>query len=63
MAIELAAFVRRCLGEANYAIVLGRNAAAVVQQQQGATRRTWEMLETLLPHTVRRLPMPHSDAA
>ncbi len=34
---ELSGFVRRCLEESNYASLLGRNAATVVRQQQGAT--------------------------
>jgi 3-deoxy-D-manno-octulosonic-acid transferase len=47
---ELTAFARRCLEDSCFATTLGRNAAAVVQQQQGATSRTWKLLEPLLPN-------------
>ena len=46
---ELTAFVRRCLAETEYAASLGRRAAALVRRQHGATARTWELLEPLLP--------------
>jgi 3-deoxy-D-manno-octulosonic-acid transferase len=45
---ELTAFVRRCLEDHGYAAALGANAAVVVQAQQGATERTWKLLEPLL---------------
>jgi 3-deoxy-D-manno-octulosonic-acid transferase len=46
---ELTGFVRRCLEDHGYAAALGANAAAVVKAQQGATERTWKLLEPLLP--------------
>jgi hypothetical protein len=49
---ELTAFVRRCLSETGYATELGRRAIALVKEQQGATARTWDLLEPLLPRAV-----------
>lgn len=49
---ELTAFVRRCLSEPGYAAELGRRAIALVKEQQGATARTWDLLEPLLPRAV-----------
>jgi 3-deoxy-D-manno-octulosonic-acid transferase len=60
---DLTAFVSRCLADVNYATSLGKHAATVVQQQQGATRRTWELLERLLPGADQKLAMARSDAA
>ncbi len=60
---ELTAFLRRCLDDSSYASSLGRNAASVVQQQQGAARRTWELLEPLLASADYKQSLPHSDAA
>jgi 3-deoxy-D-manno-octulosonic-acid transferase len=45
---ELTAFVRRCLEDSNYAAALAENAKALVRQQQGATQRTWALVEPLL---------------
>jgi 3-deoxy-D-manno-octulosonic-acid transferase len=42
---ELTEFVRRCLEEPGYANTLGKNAVAVVKAQQGATLRTWNLIE------------------
>ncbi len=60
---ELSGFVRRCLEQSNYASLLGRNAATVVRQQQGATGRTWELLEPLLPCAPHKQAILRSDAA
>src|SRR5262249_38627115 len=46
---ELTAFVRRCLEDPPFASELGARAAALVYQQQGATIRTWSLLEPLIP--------------
>lgn len=45
---ELTAFVQRCLEDIEYRSTLGQAAASVVKQQQGATRRTWELMASLL---------------
>jgi 3-deoxy-D-manno-octulosonic-acid transferase len=50
---ELTAFVRRSLEDADYRNTLGHVAAKVVAQQQGATRRTGELLEPLLLPAIR----------
>ena len=50
-AAELAQFVRRCLEEATYRESLGRRAQQLVQQQLGATERTWAVLAPLLAST------------
>lgn len=45
---ELTSFVRRCLDLPGFAQCLGQNGVAVVRNQQGATRRTWEAIEPLI---------------
>ncbi len=45
---ELTAFVRRCLQTPQYALGLGRRARALVLEQQGATRRTIDLLVPLV---------------
>jgi 3-deoxy-D-manno-octulosonic-acid transferase len=45
---ELEAFVRRALAEPAWAATLGRRAAELVASQQGATRRTVELLRPLV---------------
>jgi 3-deoxy-D-manno-octulosonic-acid transferase len=45
---ELTSFVRRCLEQPGFAQCLGQNGVAVVRNQQGATRRTWEAIEPLI---------------
>jgi len=47
--VELTAFVRRCLDDPAYAADLGQRARSVVASQLGATRRTLELIERLLP--------------
>ncbi len=49
---ELTTFVRRCLTDKTYAATLGQNAKELVKEQQGATARTWTLLEPLLPAAV-----------
>jgi 3-deoxy-D-manno-octulosonic-acid transferase len=49
---ELTAFVRRCLTDKTYAAALGQHAKELVKEQQGATARTWTLLEPLLPPAV-----------
>ena len=49
---ELTGFVRRCLSDSDYARELGCNAAELVKAQQGATARTWALIEPLLPPRV-----------
>jgi 3-deoxy-D-manno-octulosonic-acid transferase len=44
---ELQRFVERCLSEPDYAVSLGRRAAELVQQQQGATELTMGSLRPL----------------
>lgn len=46
---ELAAFVGRCLSEPHWAAELGASAQRLVQRQLGATTRTIERIERLLP--------------
>ena len=46
---ELTAFVRRCLDDTDYVAAIGQNASAIVSRQQGATSRTWALVEHLLP--------------
>jgi len=48
---ELESFVRRCLKDPAYADALGARARALVAEQLGATRRTVDLLEPLLPAT------------
>ena len=48
---ELEAFVRRCLDDPAYADALGARARALVAEQLGATRRTVDLIEPLLPAT------------
>jgi 3-deoxy-D-manno-octulosonic-acid transferase len=45
---DLTEFVRCCLEESDYGHSLGQYAKAVVKVQQGATRRTWKLIEPLL---------------
>jgi len=45
---ELTAFVRRSLEDSAFAPSLGARAAALVRQQQGATSRTWSLIEERL---------------
>lgn len=45
---QLAAFVRRCLEDTAYRAALGGRAQALVVSQQGATRRTLELLARLV---------------
>jgi 3-deoxy-D-manno-octulosonic-acid transferase len=52
---ELEAFVRRCLEEPSYASELGGRAQQLVRSQLGATARTVELLEGLLPELVDRI--------
>jgi 3-deoxy-D-manno-octulosonic-acid transferase len=49
---ELTAFVRRCLTDLSYVSALGQNATRLVKRQQGATERTWTIIEPLLPCAV-----------
>jgi 3-deoxy-D-manno-octulosonic-acid transferase len=49
---ELTAFVRRCLNEPDFAGALGRRAVELVKKQQGATARTWALLEPMLSSPV-----------
>ncbi|HZZ27001.1 MAG TPA: 3-deoxy-D-manno-octulosonic acid transferase [Pirellulales bacterium] len=49
---QLTDFVRRCLSDFAYANDLGRNAAELVKAQQGATTRTWALIEPLLASSV-----------
>src|SRR5207249_2118457 len=46
---ELTAFVRRCLEDPAFAANLGQRAYELVRQQQGATGRTWALIQALLP--------------
>ncbi len=50
---EMEAFVRRCLADPAHAEDLGSNARRLVASQLGATARTVELLESLLPNTSR----------
>jgi 3-deoxy-D-manno-octulosonic-acid transferase len=45
---ELTAFVRRCLETPQFALELGQRARALVLEQQGATRRTIDLLTPLV---------------
>jgi 3-deoxy-D-manno-octulosonic-acid transferase len=45
---EFTAFVRRCLDTPDYARELGQRARALVLEQQGATRRTIDLLAPLV---------------
>jgi 3-deoxy-D-manno-octulosonic-acid transferase len=47
-ASELEAFVRRCLDEPKHVAAFGTRAQSLVQSQLGATRRTVELLKSLL---------------
>lgn len=49
---QLIAFVRRCLDEPQWAAALGARASRFVASQQGATRRTWDLIEPLLEMSV-----------
>ena len=51
--VEFTAFVRRCLETPQFAHELGQRARALVLEQQGATRRTVDLLAPLVspPHT------------
>ncbi|HEY5311052.1 MAG TPA: 3-deoxy-D-manno-octulosonic acid transferase [Pirellulales bacterium] len=56
---QLTAFVRRCLDEPQWAADLGARASRFVASQQGATRRTWELLEPLVSdNALAAGPMP-----
>ena len=46
---DIEAFVRRCLTQPDYAAALGGRARALVAEQLGATRRTVDLIEPLLP--------------
>jgi 3-deoxy-D-manno-octulosonic-acid transferase len=46
---EMERFVRRCLEEPDFADRLGGNAQSLVQRQVGATQKTLELLQTILP--------------
>ncbi len=50
--VEFTAFVRRCLETPQFAQELGQRARALVLEQQGATRRTIDLLAPLVspPH-------------
>jgi 3-deoxy-D-manno-octulosonic-acid transferase len=50
---ELSAFLRRCLENPETAKQLGARATQVVRKQQGATDRTWALIEPLLPGAVK----------
>ena len=45
---ELTGFVRRCLEDPAYAANLGARATALVRRQQGATARTWALIDEVL---------------
>jgi len=45
---ELTAFVRRCLEDPAWAARLGQRAQALVLEQQGATDRTFQHLQSLM---------------
>jgi 3-deoxy-D-manno-octulosonic-acid transferase len=47
--VDLTAFVRRCLEDPGYAAQLGQRAQSAVASQLGATRRTLDLIERLLP--------------
>jgi hypothetical protein len=49
---ELEAFVRRSLEDPAYATALGVRAQSLVQSQLGATQRTIELLDALLPAVI-----------
>jgi 3-deoxy-D-manno-octulosonic-acid transferase len=49
---DLTEFVRRCLAEPDFAEELGRRATAMVSEGRGATGRTVELLNRLLPTPV-----------
>jgi len=49
---QLAAFVRRCLEDREYAAALGARAKSLVESQLGATRRTIELIEGQLDRPV-----------
>jgi 3-deoxy-D-manno-octulosonic-acid transferase len=46
---ELVDFVARCLDEPHFAAALGSRARHFVARQQGATQRTWQLIEAILP--------------
>jgi 3-deoxy-D-manno-octulosonic-acid transferase len=46
---EIELFVRRCLDDPTWAVEMGNRARSLVLSQQGATGRTVDLLETLLP--------------
>jgi 3-deoxy-D-manno-octulosonic-acid transferase len=58
---ELAAFAERCLREPAFADALGGRAQQVVASQLGATRRTLDLIEPLLP--VSQFELLHQQAA
>ena len=57
---ELTNFVRRCLEEPDYRHHLGSNACQLVQEQLGATKRTFLLLESLVdgPTSASSVPAP-----
>ncbi len=54
--VEMTAFVRRCLEDVSYREQLGRSAQRFVEQQLGATERTWGLLSPTFKPIV---PTPH----
>jgi 3-deoxy-D-manno-octulosonic-acid transferase len=60
---ELSAFVRRCLTDSSYTSALGQHATELVKKQQGATARTWAIVEPLLPPAVVNSDVAHRPAA
>ncbi|MCC7087232.1 MAG: 3-deoxy-D-manno-octulosonic acid transferase [Pirellulales bacterium] len=59
---ELTGFIECCLEEPDYARRLGERAKAIVQAQQGATHRTWNLIEPLLA-TDKTEPQAQRNAA
>lgn len=55
---ELEQFVGRCLAQPDYATDLGRRAATLVRQQQGATQQTMTLLQRLIDPPAARLSRP-----
>jgi len=60
---ELTAFARHCLEDPFFVTNLGRRAANLVRQQQGATERTWSQVERLLPNRLSDSALPAGRAA
>jgi hypothetical protein len=56
---EMTAFVRRCLEDPEYRTRLGERARKLVEEQLGATARTFELLDRLVSDRVlERAPRP-----